>query len=99
MVASVCSMVAWVGRSVWGEMGSSWAFLPMSLWSDGLAATMFFGSGVVTLGFGSGLGEEEVLRRSRRDLAWASMLEVYAMKKLYKIRRGERRRCQGVGRL
>ena len=63
-------------------MGTSWAVFPVSLDSNGLAATAFFVSRV-TLGFGRVLGEEDVLRRSRRDLAWASMLEVEAIDEVY----------------
>ena len=65
-------------------MGASWAVFPISLDSSGLAATAFFVS-AVTLGFGRGLGEEDVLRRSRRDLAWTSMLEVEAIEEVYRM--------------
>jgi hypothetical protein len=65
-------------------MGASWAVFPVSLDSNGLAATAFFVSGV-TLDFGRGLGEEDVLRRSRRDLAWTSMLEVEAIEEVYRM--------------
>ena len=74
-------------------MGASGIVFPESLGSKGLVAAI---SSVVGMSsFGIGL-EEDVLRRSRRDLAWASMLEAYMIEKLHRMLGEERQTEQGL---